>query len=139
MSFWKMVFAVFVGNMLTAVTLLVLSLLFMVALGNTLESMVKDPNFQSRIQQDLRDSGVADDMKEVITQPLKQLNADLEKQNRELARDRATRAEHAKLVNSAKKMCEYWASEYRKDGTGESEAYMDNACMRWRQLLNSGS
>ncbi|BES72583.1 hypothetical protein RE428_36010 [Marinobacter nanhaiticus D15-8W] len=137
MSFWKMVFAVFVGNMLTVITLLVLSLLFMVALGNTLESMFKDPNFQSRIQQDLRDSGVAEDMKEVITQPLKQLNADLEKQNRELARARAKRAEHAKLVNSAKEMCEYWAAEFRKDGTEESEAYMDNACMRWRKLLNS--
>lgn len=39
------------------------------------------------------------------------------------------------VLATNKQMCEFWTEQYRKDGLGESEAYMDSACLRYRQSL----
>jgi len=40
------------------------------------------------------------------------------------------------VIASSKKMCDFWTSEYRKDGNPKSQAYKEMACLRYRNLLN---
>ncbi|WP_298448826.1 hypothetical protein [uncultured Marinobacter sp.] len=39
-------------------------------------------------------------------------------------------------IAGSKKMCDFWTSEYRKDGSPKSQAYKEMACSRYRNLLN---
>ncbi|EAZ97069.1 hypothetical protein [Marinobacter sp. ELB17] len=40
------------------------------------------------------------------------------------------------VIASSKEMCDFWTSEYRKDGNPKSQAYKEMACLRYRNLLN---
>ncbi|PFG11530.1 hypothetical protein [Marinobacter sp. LV10MA510-1] len=40
------------------------------------------------------------------------------------------------VIASSKEMCDFWTSEYRKDGDPKSQAYKEMACLRYRNLLN---
>lgn len=53
-------------------------------------------------------------------------------------RHRAERIAEQKrnAISSSKEMCDFWTSEYRKDGNPKSQAYKDMACSRYRKLLN---
>lgn len=53
---------------------------------------------------------------------------------RRRARNEAEQKRNA--IASSKKMCDFWTSEYRKDGNPKSQAYKEMACSRYRALLN---
>ncbi|RBW48602.1 hypothetical protein [Marinobacter sp. F3R11] len=50
------------------------------------------------------------------------------------ARNQAEQRRNA--IASSKEMCDFWTSEYRKDGNPKSQAYKEMACSRYRNLLN---
>ena len=63
-----------------------------------------------------------------------------QKREKQLAaeRRRATRAAERRrsAIAGSKEMCDFWTSEYRKDGNPKSQAYKEMACLRYRNLLN---
>lgn len=139
MSFWKMVFAVYLANLLTIVTLMVLGVLFLIALGNSVAEFVDSPRFGQTMSDAMEESRsrVKQQMNEAL-KPLDDVKSNLQASAKASAAASRRRAEHAHQISEAKKMCEYWAGELRKDKSSKSEAYMDNACLRWRNLVSAG-
>lgn len=140
MSFWKMVFAVYLANLLTIVTFMVLGFLFLIALGKSFAEFVDSGRFDQTVHDSLEESRgrIERQVTETLRKPLEQFEANAQQSAQAAEADRRQRSEHNHLVQEAKKMCEYWAGEFRKDKSSKSEAYMDNACMRWRKLLSTG-
>jgi len=70
---------------------------------------------------------------------LEEIMAEQEREKRLAADRRRARNEAEQRRNataSSKEMCDFWTSEYRKDGTPKSQAYKEMACLRYRNLLN---
>ncbi len=70
---------------------------------------------------------------------LEEIRAEQEREKRLAADRRRARNEAEQRRNataSSKEMCDFWTSEYRKDGTPKSQAYKEMACLRYRNLLN---
>lgn len=70
---------------------------------------------------------------------LEEIKATQEREKRLAAEQRRAKRDaeqRRSAISSSKEMCDFWTSEYRKDGNPKSQAYKEMACSRYRNLLN---
>lgn len=53
--------------------------------------------------------------------------------SRDQPQQNARRSVDPSVVRTNKQMCEFWQSEYSRDGLEQSRVYMESACTRWRE------
>ena len=139
-SFWKVVFAVVLGNMLSAVFLSLLSFLFLGGLISVFNHALDDPSFHQSVGKVSNNPGgalvspVVQRAQQLQQQAIAQAKAQAEA-NAAKARERQKEiAEYNYQVSAARETCDFWTKQYSKDRSPKSDAYKNMACLRLRDL-----
>jgi hypothetical protein len=124
MSWFKIFSAVLVANLVTFVVIPFIGFLIAVSvMGAALEGFADSLNTK-------RSSPIVAPSSSVSTAPpvVSSSPAPVKQQTRKLPVSPS-------VLATNKQTCEFWTEQYRKDGLRESEAYMDAACLRYRQSV----
>ena len=136
MSWFKVFSAVVVANIVSWIVVSILGwFIFFVVLDSFTESLIERRSKTDEVE--FPAISVPSYSPRAVTQ--EEIEAK-QKREKQLAaeRRRATRdtEQRRSAIAGSKKMCEFWTSEYRKDGNPKSQAYKEMACLRYRNLLN---
>jgi hypothetical protein len=136
MSWFKVFSAVVVANIVSWIVVSILGwFIFFVVLDSFTESLIE--RLSKTDEAEFPAISVPSYSPRAVTQ--EEIEAK-QKREKQLAaeRRRATRdaEQRRSAIAGSKKMCEFWTSEYRKDGDPKSQAYKEMACLRYRNLLN---
>lgn len=139
MSWFKIFSAVLVANIVSWIIVTILGwFMFFVVLDSFNDALDEVLSSQSKIEFPTVSFPSYSPPKPPAPTP-QEIKAKQEREKRLAAERRRVKREAEQkrsAIASSKEMCDFWTSEYRKDGNPKSQAYKEMACSRYRNLLN---
>jgi hypothetical protein len=144
MSFWKLFFAVVLGNIVSWILISIIGWIFWILVFSSVVHSLSD--FNSRVQSSvpsqssvIRDRRTPQQILNNVPRSLNQIqNASKAFVEKSLSHHKPPKIEQGVSSSAIKKnreMCEFWNKEFRKNPNPKYEAYRDNACLRYRNSL----